>query len=109
MATNNFKRLTGLHPANTTEAKLYGPTSGKEAIGEIYVCNITATDYTFRIAITDTDGAAAAEDWIAYDTTLAANKSTTYTFHLANPHTIRVRSSNASSITFVAMGNELTV
>ena len=112
MATkNSFQRLASLRPANTTEAKLYGPASGEEAVGEVFICNNTSSAAVYRIAITDTDAAATAADgdFIVFDKSLKANDTETISFHLANPHTIRVKSGTSDAISFVAMGNEITL
>jgi hypothetical protein len=108
MATNNFKVLAASRPAATTEAKLYGPASGKEAVGELWICNQDTAERTYRVALTDTDATAANDDFIIYDKTLAQNATDTITFHLQNPNTIRIKASVASKLSFVASGNEIT-
>ena len=108
MATNNFKVLAASRPTATTEAKLYGPVSGKEAVGELWICNQDTAERTYRVALTDTDAAAASDDFIIYDKKIAANVTDTITFHLQNPHTIRIKASVADKISFVASGNEIT-
>lgn len=106
---NTYKRLAGLRPANTNEAKLYGPASATSAIVTLFVCNQDTVDRTYRIAITDTDAAAGDEDWIVYDRNISPNMTHDITgICLTNPHTIRVSASVADKISFVAHGLEIS-
>ena len=106
---NTYKRLAGLRPADTNEAKLYGPITSTSAIVTLAICNQDTVARTYRVAVTDTDGTAGNEDFIAYDTTIDASDSHYISgITLANPHTIRVKASVADKISFVAYGMEMT-
>ena len=106
---NIYKRLAALRPANTNEAKLYGPTTGKSAIVNLVICNQGATDVTYKAAITATDTTAADEEWIAYNTNVIPNVSYTVTgICLIYPNTIRVVSGASNQVSFVVHGLEIS-
>lgn len=99
-----YKRLAAAAPADTNEAELYAVPSSSEIIANLVITNVTGTAATFRVAHTDTSGAAAAEDWLAYDESLAANGRLTIPITAKNPETIRVRSGTADALTFHLAG-----
>jgi hypothetical protein len=106
--TVEFKRLAASAPASTTEAELYAPASGEEIIANLVITNITGILATFRVAHTDASGAAAAEDWLAYDENLAANARITIPIAAKNPETIRIRTGTADALTFHLSGMKKT-
>jgi hypothetical protein len=106
---NAYKRLGGVRPASTAEAKLYGPAAATSAVVSVNICNQDATARTFRIALTYTAAAADTEDWIADDMTIEPNSMHQISgIALVNPNTIRVRASIADLVSFVAHGMEIT-
>ena len=106
---NSYKRLGALRPANTNEAKLYGPAAATSAVVSVNICNQDATARTYRVALTDTDTTADNEDFIAYDMTIEPNQYHQISgISLVYPNTIRVKASIADLISFVAHGMEIT-
>jgi hypothetical protein len=103
-----YKRLAASAPADTNEAELYAPASGEEIIANLVITNVTATLTTFRVAHTDASGAAAAEDWIAYDENLAGHSRLTIPITAQNPETVRIRSGTADALTFHLAGMKKT-
>jgi hypothetical protein len=99
-----YKRLAALAPADTSEAELYAVPTVSEIIANLTICNISATLATFRVAHTDASGAAAAEDWLAHDESLAAHGRTVIPITAKNPETIRVQTGTADAITFHLAG-----
>jgi hypothetical protein len=99
-----YKRLAALRPASTTEAELYAVPSNSEIIANLTIVNQTASAATFRVAHTDTSGAAASEDWLAYDETLPANSRLVIPITAKNPETVRVQSGTADAISFLLAG-----
>ena len=99
-----YKRLAALAPADTNEAELYAVPTVSEIIANLVITNITATLATFRVAHTDAAGAAAAEDWLAHDESLAGHSRITIPITAKNPETVRVRSGTADAITFHLAG-----
>lgn len=99
-----YGRLAALAPADTNEAELYAVPSSSEIIANLVITNIVATLATFRVAHTDTAGAAAAEDWLAHDESLAAHSRITIPITAKNPETVRVQSGTANALTFHLAG-----
>ena len=106
---NAYGRIAALRPADTSEAELYAPGAGEEAIVTLYVCNQDSSDRTFRVALTDASGAATGEDWLYYDQTVWANMSFSLrAIALTYGQTIRVQASIADKISFVLSGLVIT-
>lgn len=95
----------------TTYATLYNTAANKTAvISSIVICNTSAASKQYRIAIdTQTATAPAADKWVAYDATLAANDtiSLTWGVALSNSQFLRV-SSTDTTLTFSAHISEIT-
>jgi hypothetical protein len=102
--TIEYKRLAASAPANTTEAELYAVPTSAEIIANLVITNITAVLSTFRVAHTDASGAAAAEDWLAYDENLAGTSRITIPITAKNPETIRIKTGTADALTFHLSG-----
>ena len=109
MATT-YKVLGQSNPAATTATTLYTVGAGKSAVvSTIAVCNQAASSATFRIAIRVAGSALSAEEYIAYDSTVAANDSTMLTIGitLAATDVITVYASSAT-VSFNAFGSEIS-
>lgn len=108
MATT-YKVLGQSNPAATTATSLYTVGAGKSAVvSTITVCNQAASAATFRIAIRVAGSALSAEEYIAYDSTVAANDTTAFTLGitLAATDVITVYASTAT-VSFNAFGSEI--
>jgi hypothetical protein len=92
-------------PAATTEADLYTVPSGKNATVKV-LCTNRSTETTVRISI-GVDGAGTANaQYIAYDETLADNKSlSTATFMVGSTDVVRVYAGSAN-VSFTCTGIE---
>lgn len=100
-----YKRIAALRPANTNEQQLYAVPADTQIITSLAICNQTAVKRTVRVALTDTVGAAAVEDWIIYDTILDKNETINLSGIAAETNnTIRVRVDLADSVSFVLHG-----
>lgn len=99
-----YKRLAALRPANTTEAELYAVPASSEIIASLTIVNQTASAATFRVAHTDASGAAASEDWLAYDEPIAAYERQVIPITAKNPETVRVVSGTADAVSFLLAG-----
>ena len=109
MATT-YKVLGQVNPAATTATTLYTVGSGKSAVvSTITVCNQAATAATFRIAIRVAGSTLSAEEYIAYDSTVAANDTTAFTLGitLAATDVITVYAST-TTVSFNAFGSEIS-
>lgn len=108
MATT-YKVLGQSNPAATTATTLYTvPSSTQTIVSTITVCNMGASGATYRIAIRPDGASLAAQHYIAYDTTVAANNTTALTLGMTIDATdvITVYSSN-TSLSFTAFGSEI--
>ena len=109
MATT-YKVLGQVAPSATTATDLYTVGAGKSAVvSTIAVCNRAASSATYRIAIRVAGSALSNEEYIAYDSTVAANDSTMLTIGvtLAATDVITVYASTAN-LSFSAFGSEIS-
>lgn len=106
---NNYKQLAALRPADTAEAQLYQPGSGRQVIGVLNICNQDSSARTFRVALTKLAGSAGNEEWLCFDESLAAVTSKQIKgLTLSNPNTIRVTAGIADKLSFVFYGVEIS-
>jgi hypothetical protein len=104
-----YKVLGQLAPSATTNTDLYTVGAGKSAVvSTITVCNRAASSATFRIAIRTGGAAISNEDYISYDSTVAANDTTALTLGitLAATDVLTVYASSAT-VSFNAFGSEI--
>ena len=109
MATT-YKVLGQVAPSSATATTLYTVGAGKSAVvSTIAVCNRSASAATYRIAIRVAGSALSNEEYIAYDSTVAANDSTMLTIGitLAATDVITVYASTAD-LSFNAFGSEIS-
>ena len=109
MATT-YKVLGQSNPSATTATTLYTvPASSQAVVSTISVCNQAAASATFRIAIRPNGATLAAEHYIAYGATVAANDSTFITIGatLGDTDIITVYAST-STLSFSAFGSEIS-
>ena len=85
------------------------PSSTEGIISSITICNTAAAAATFRIGIDATAGTPGADEWLCYDTPIAANDTIALTLGiaLAASKVIRV-SSSANTLTFIAFVSEIS-
>jgi hypothetical protein len=70
--------LAQLECAATTLEDVYAVPSAKFVVGQVLVCNRAASSKTFRLSIAPLAAADDASHYIAYDTTVEANKTLTF-------------------------------
>jgi hypothetical protein len=108
MATT-YKVLGQSNPSATTATTLYTvPAATSTIVSTIAVANL-GTSGTYRIAIRPAGASLANQHYIAYDGTLNANDTITYTLGitLATTDVITVYASSAS-FAFSAFGSEIS-
>lgn len=108
MATT-YKVLGQVNPSATTATTLYtAPSSTQTVVSTISVCNLTAAELSFRIAIRPAGEALASKHYIAYDAKVAGNDTTFITVGatLGATDVITVYASTAN-LTFNAFGSEI--
>lgn len=94
----------------STYTTLYSTSASATAvISTISICNTASANATFRIAIMDSAGTPAQQDFIAFNSTIAANDTSFITvgITMSNSQHIRV-SSSANTVSFIAFISELT-
>jgi glucose-6-phosphate dehydrogenase assembly protein OpcA len=109
MATT-YKVLGQLAPSATTLTTLYTvPAATSAVVSTIAVTNRAASAATFRIAIRVAGAAISDENYIAYDSTVAANDTTAFTIGvtLAATDVLSVYASTAD-LSFNAFGSEIS-
>jgi len=107
---NAYKILGQVADASANDVELYlVPSSTEAIISTIIVTNREAAANTFRIATKSDNSAVANADYVAYDTSIAANDSITLTLGitLQTGAEISVGASDAN-VTFQAYGTEIT-
>jgi hypothetical protein len=105
-----YKVLGQSAPSATTATDLYTVGAGKSTVvSTIAVCNRAASSATYRIAIRVAGSALSNDEYIAYDSTVAANDSTMLTIGitLAATDVITVYASTAN-LSFSAFGSEIS-
>lgn len=106
---NAYKRLAALRPANTNEAELYLVPASTEALVTLSICNQDSSSHLCSVAFTDAAGAASGEDWLLSDKPIDAGDSIQITgIAMAEGQSLRVQSSVADKISFVAYGMEIS-
>lgn len=93
-----------------TYATLYTvPAATGTIVSTISVCNTSATDYKFRLALSTTTTPGAA-NWIAYDSTVSGNDTSFITVSLCmdTAYKYLIVSSENIAVSFTACGSEIS-
>jgi hypothetical protein len=110
MATT-YKILAQSAPAATTPTLLYGPVGAgiNTVVSTLAICNRGATSSTFRISIRENGAPDSAKQYLAFDTTVPASSTITYTLGitLKTGDAIYVYASTAN-LSFNAFGSEIS-
>jgi len=107
---NAYKILGQVDDASANDVELYlVPASTEAIVSSITVCNREAAANTFRIA-TKTDNSAVADtDYIAYDTSIAANDTVTLTLGITLEAGAEISvGASDGNVTFQAFGTEIS-
>lgn len=106
----NLKVIAQLNPAATTLTALYTvPAATSAAVSSLVVCNQTATDQTFRIAVAVAGAADNIKQYLYFDNTVYANDTFIATIGITLAATDVVRCYGSSgSLSFSLMGVENT-
>lgn len=110
MATT-YKILAQSSPVATTPTLLYGPVGAgiNTVVSTLAICNRGSSSSTFRISIRENGAADSAKQYIAFDTTVPAASTITYTLGitLKTGDAIYVYSST-NNLSFNAFGSEIS-
>lgn len=105
-----YKVLGQSAPSATTATTLYTvPSATSAVVSTINVCNRSAANDSFRIAIRPAGASLATSHYLAYDTVVPANDSISLTIgvSLAATDVVTVYAGTAN-LTFAAFGAEIT-
>ena len=106
------KQLGQLRPANATAASLYSPgASTTTIIKSIVVCNVTASDLTFRLFLDDNGTTYDETTALFYDTIIEGNSTVQVDTYYAMNNTagnLAFRSSSGNALTATCSGAEIT-
>lgn len=102
------KRIAASRPAVTTEAELYEVPAVTEIVAELSILNQDTSPVTFNVAHTDVTGAAAGEDWIAFNEPLAASERRVIHLTMGPAETVRIQASVVDVVSFVLSGMIIT-
>ena len=103
--TNTFGVIETACPANTDEAALYLVPAATEISAVLRVVILEAVEHTFKVAHCKATGAAAADEWLAYDVPWNGLKPAfEISIHAKAGEEIRIESDEADKITFHLSG-----
>ena len=109
MATS-YKVLGQSAPSATTLTALYTVPSATEAVvSTVVVCNRSASNRTFRLAVRPDGASISNEHYIAYDVTVGASDSTTLTLGITmNAGDVLDVYASTTDLSFTAFGSEIS-
>jgi hypothetical protein len=102
--TIEYGRIAASRPAATTEEELYAVPSNSEIIANLTICNQSSSSVDISAAHTDAAGAAAGEDWLAFEEPLAAYARLVIPITAKNPETIRIKAGTVDVVSFHLSG-----
>lgn len=105
-----YKVLGQSAPSATTLTTLYTVPSATEAvISTVVVCNRSASNRTFRIAVRPNGATVANEHYLAFDVTVGASDSTTLTLGITmDAGDVLSVYGSTTDLSFSAFGSEIT-
>jgi len=107
---NAYKILGQLADASANDVTLYTvPSSTETIVSSIIVCNRESSANTFRLAIKADGGSVANEDYIAFDTSIAANDTVTLTLGITlDASDVVCAGASDANVTFSIFGTEIS-
>jgi len=105
-----YKILGQTGDASANDVTLYTvPASTETIVSTIVICNREAAVNTFRIAVKEDGGAVANEDYLAYDTSIAANDTITLTLGITiNASDVISVGASDANVSFSVFGSEIS-
>jgi hypothetical protein len=106
----NYKVLGQVAPSATTATTLYTvPSSTEAVISTVVVCNRSASNRTFRLAVRPNGATLANEHYLAYDVTVGLSDSTTLTLGITmDAGDVLTVYASTTDLSFSAFGSEIT-
>jgi hypothetical protein len=105
----SYKVLGQSNPSATTATTLYTvPSVTQTVVSSITICNLAATDATYRIAIRPDAETLANKHYISYDSTIPANDTIGLTLGVtANAADVVTVYASTASVAFNIFGSEI--
>lgn len=105
----SYKVLGQSNPSATTATTLYTvPSATQTVVSSITICNLAATDATYRIAIRPDAETLANKHYISYDSTIPANDTIGLTLGVtANAADVVTVYASTASVAFNIFGSEI--
>ena len=106
----SYKVLGQSAPAATTLTALYTVPAATEAVvSTVVVCNRSASNRTFRLAVRPNGASIANQHYIAYDVTVGASDSTTLTLGITmDAGDVLDVYASTTDLSFAAFGSEIS-
>lgn len=102
--SDTYVLLGALRPSTLVEQEFIAVPASHEYIGVVRVCNQSSTSETFKLAHTDTSGAATGEDWDFFNTPIDVGETIDITMEMGPSETLRVQVSTVDVISFKFTG-----
>jgi hypothetical protein len=105
----SYKVLGQSNPSATSATTLYTvPSATQTVVSSITICNLAATDATYRIAIRPDAETLANKHYISYDSTIPANDTIGLTLGVtANAADVVTVYASTASVAFNIFGSEI--
>ena len=105
----SYKVLGQSNPSATSATTLYTvPAATQTVVSSITICNLAATDATYRIAIRPDAETLANKHYISYDSTIPANDTIGLTLGVtANAADVVTVYASTASVAFNIFGSEI--
>lgn len=105
----SYKVLGQSNPSATTATTLYTvPSATQTVVSSITICNLAATDATYRIAIRPDAETLENKHYISYDSTIPANDTIGLTLGVtANAADVVTVYASTASVAFNIFGSEI--
>jgi hypothetical protein len=106
----NYKVLGQVSPSATTATTLYTVPAATEAvISTVVICNRSAVNRTFRLAVRPNGATLSNEHYLAYDITVGLSDSTALTLGITmDAGDVLTVYASSTDLSFSAFGSEIT-
>ena len=104
----SIKRLAGQAIPATTNTGVYTVPASTSAVVNVFVCNRTSSDITYRLAHTASGSSPSDGDYFVYDMTIVGNDTHEYTGIAMEAANQIVAYASASGLTVLVNGVEVS-
>jgi len=104
----SIKRLGSVDLAATTNTSVYAVPASTSAIVNVFVCNRTGSDITYRLAHTASGSSPGADEYFVYDMTIVGNDTHEYTGIAMEASNEIVAYASATGLSVIVHGVEVS-